>query len=237
MIQKKNKLRIEKQLFMLLITHRFNFLGLFFLFCNCSLNSLHAQSEINSNQFNRDSISRYIYDEDIMRDIIDSSDLFLENLTDDMKSFMISEFPNSLTKFKNQRINRLENLRNVVFNDTLNYKRNMDEGLYFSASLYDSNSILRFKHLHYGHGYQKFSWFNEKELNMVVIEMIDDYYEEKLFIGNKLIKKVLIIGMYGNIQYYDLQERIIFNAFYENGRIEKGEFYNHNSQQTSTILW
>ena len=218
---------------MLVIIQRIKF---WFVSINILL-SLNINAQKNSNQYNNDSTSEYLYDEIEISSILKTSERFILNIKNPNQKTLISEIPNSLSDFKIKRLERLSKLRNKIYEDSLNYCFQNTNSLVLVKCLFGSKKILKFKYEAYNDGTELYNWYSENGNKIANIFIHGLNYEESIFLENKLIKRIVINNIEGYIQYFDLEGRVILTIDYIKGKIDGGTFIDHLNKDLINLVW
>lgn len=189
------------------------------------------------NQFNFDLISKYVYEEFEIKTILNSPELFILNVQNANKKTVISEIPRFLSSFRVDRVEKISILNNKIFDDTINYHFEDTEGFVVVKCLFDKKNILLFRYEAYIDGSEFYTWYNEFGHKIVGISKHGLNYEEKTFVDEICIKKIVISDNLGYVEFYDLECRLILSIDYLNGKIDKGTFINHKQKEYTTLVW
>jgi hypothetical protein len=199
--------------------------------------SFGINAQIVPNQYNLDSTSEYLYnDQEILR-IIKTSENFILNIKNPNQKTLISEIPKSLFDFRIKRLDRLSKLQNKMYKDSLNYCSQNRDALVLIKCFFDGKKKIKFKYEAYNDGTDLYNWYDEKGNKIVTIFTHGLNYEESIFVAKKLIKKIVICNTEGYIQYFDLEGRVILTLDYIKGKIDQGTFIDHVNKDLINIVW
>jgi hypothetical protein len=221
MIQKKNKHKTGELLLNLRTMQHISFLIFSLSMCIC---------------LNGQEINEFLYTRNYTESYIQKPEAIIKSVNGYYyKDESIASYPTELDmywKFQRIKINTLLDL--IYTNHLIPFRP--------PTYLYKDSTKLRFCSFGSADMGELYKWYDENEEIIKSVEINDDFFIEKFYYKNKIIKQLVFNKDNGFLTFYDLDERVLLNIKFTRDLIQpirwnkEALYYDYIENETITLV-